>query len=155
MKLLGRSWYVPFYEPLSCISLCWREQCRFCPLPELDALPSSSPDRSHNGKTPPAVSLLLWDTERSGLKGVIQVTDSNRGLLLELFICAPSQFFLFFLIITHLFRTSFSILYHFSTHYDSLSINIRHRCTWYFGQVVGDEDRKLVLSSCGDIQRGG
>lgn len=52
------------------------------------------------GKTPPAVSLLLWDTERSGLKGVIQVTDSNRGLLLELFICAPSQFFLFFLIIT-------------------------------------------------------
>ncbi|XDV44229.1 hypothetical protein PO909_012544 [Leuciscus waleckii] len=67
MKLLGRSWYVPFYEPLSCISLCWREHCRFCPLPELDALPSSSPDRSHNGKTPPAVSLLLWDTERSGI----------------------------------------------------------------------------------------
>lgn len=103
-----------------------------------------SPDRSHNGKTPPAVSLLLWDTERSGLKGVIQVTDSNRGLLLELFICAPSQFFL---IITHLFRTSFSILYHFSTDYNSLSINIRHRCTWYFGQLVGDEDRKLAFIS--------
>lgn len=96
MKLLGRSWYLPFYEPLSCIGPCWRKHCCSCPLPDLDALPSPSPDRSHNGKSPPAVSLLLWDSECSGLKGIIQVTDSRSGLLLELIIWAPSLFFLFF-----------------------------------------------------------
>lgn len=59
-----------------------------CPLPDLDALPFSCPDRSRNGKAPPATSSSLWDAERSGLKGTIRVSDSKRrGPLQELIIC--------------------------------------------------------------------
>lgn len=148
MKLLGRSWYLPFYEPLSCIGPCWRKHCCFCPLLDLDALPSPSPDRSHNGKSPPAVSLLLWDSEHSGLKGVIQVTDSKRVLLLELI-----TVLFIFLIITCPFRTSFSILCHLTTD-NFLFINIKHRCTWSFRQLRHDKDGRLVLSFCRDIWRG-